>query len=143
MYGVFLISESGETLVSVGSENINGNTSLMGPLLSAIQIFVKKISGADVDELQVGKMKLLVSRIGNDYAVTLHDSEDVNAEKDRLRAIKLLATRNEDVPENVIIDSLKRIMSAEEGSAQRIQESIMEWSTKVLKAASEWADKVF
>jgi len=51
MYGIFLINDAGETIASIGWENLKGDSSLFGGFLSAVQMFIKKISGTEIQSL--------------------------------------------------------------------------------------------
>ena len=90
MYGIFLINDAGETIASIGWENLKGDSSLFGGFLSAVQMFIKKISGDEIEELRFGDLKLLVGHAGTDYVVTLHAFDDPKAETHNREVVKLV-----------------------------------------------------
>ncbi len=143
MYGVFLISETGDNLVAVGAEKIKGDASLMGAFLAAVQIFVRKIAGSEVDELRFGALRLLVRRVGKNYAVTLHDAEDLEAEADNLRVVKMLSKSDSEKPDERTLEAVREMVLQTDEDSQKIHEGISEWVAKTMRAANEWADKVF
>jgi hypothetical protein len=148
MYGIFLINDAGETIASIGWENLKGDSSLFGGFLSAVQMFIKKISGTEIEELRFGNLKLLVGHAGTDYVVTLHALDDPKAEEHNREVVKLVNESS-----NIRIDDgfleLVSEMVATEGQeeAEKVRSGLREWTSGELdeakKAASEWGKKVF
>ena len=61
MYGIMLVNQAGEAVASVGWDNLEGDVTMFGGFVSAVQMFIKKISGGtEVEELRFGNMKLLI-----------------------------------------------------------------------------------
>jgi hypothetical protein len=137
MYGIFLINDAGETIASIGWENLKGDSSLFGGFLSAVQMFIKKISGTEIEELRFGDLKLLVGHAGTDYVVTLHAFDDEKAEHHNREVVKLV-NESSDIR---IDDGFLELVS--EMVIKEIDEAKKAALDEAKKAASDWGKKVF
>jgi len=107
VHGIFVIDEAGIVRASVGFENLRGEAALFGGALSAIQLFVKEISGNEVRELTFGETRLLIGKAGTDYIVTLHSLSEEDAESSNRAVQKLIQERRTPVDDG----SLSLILS--------------------------------
>lgn len=147
MYGIFLINDAGETLASIGWENLRGDSSLFGGFLSAVQMFIKKISGTEIDELRFGDLKLLIGRAHENYVVTLHAFDDPNAEEQNRRVIELITEDNEVRLDDGFLGLVNEMVTQEEVDVEKIRSGVRSWVSGDLdeakKAARDWGSKVF
>jgi hypothetical protein len=144
MYGIFLINDAGETVASYGWENLEGDSALLGGFVSALQMFIKKISGNEINELQFGELKLLIGKAGENYVVTLHAFNDKDAKQHNQEVIDFLSERGEDIDDGVL--SLVNEMISTETTPEekeRVRSGIREWTSGASSAAKEWGKKVF
>ncbi len=80
LQGVFLLNKAGETIFSAGNGKLDGDTSMLGGLVGAVQMFVHKMSYDDVKSIALEDMMMYMRRAGENHVVTLHDSKDTIAE---------------------------------------------------------------
>ena len=102
MHGIFLINEAGETVAAMGWENLEGDSALLGGFVSALQMFIKKISGNEINELQFGELKLLIGKAGENYVVTLHANDDNNARAHNQEVIKFVIEQGDNIDDGVL-----------------------------------------
>jgi hypothetical protein len=148
MYGIFLINDAGETIVSVGWENLKFDSSLFGGFLSAVQMFIKKISGTEIQELRFGDLKLLVGSAGTDYVVTLHAYDDPKAEAHNHEVVKLVNDSADIRIDDGFLELVSEMVTKEsQEDAENVRSGLRAWTSGELdeakKAASEWGRKVF
>lgn len=147
MYGIFLINDAGETLASVGWENLRGDSSLFGGFLSAVQMFIKKISGTEIDELRFGDLKLLIGRAQENYVVTLHAFDDPSAEEHNRKVISLITEDPEVRLDNGFLGLVNEMVTHEEADVEKVRSGVRGWISgdfdEAKKAARDWGSKVF
>ena len=147
MYGIFLINDAGETIASIGWENLKGDSSLFGGFLSAVQMFIKKISGTEIDELRFGDLKLLIGKAGENYVVTLHAFDDPKAEGHNQEVVKLLRDSPDTRIDDGLLSLVNEMVTEEKADPEQVRSGVREWTSGQLdeakKAASEWGRKVF
>jgi hypothetical protein len=143
MYGIFLINEAGETVASVGWENLEGDSALLGGFVSALQMFIKKISGNEINELQFGELKLLIGKAGDNYVVTLHAFNDKSAKQHNQDVIEFLKDRDE--IDDGVLSLVNEMISTESTPEERekVRSGIRDWTSGASSAAKEWGKKVF
>ena len=147
MYGIFLINYAGETVASVGWDHLVGDVSMFGGFVSAVQMFVKRISGGtEVEELKFGNMKLLIGSSEEYHIVTLHESNESDAETMNQKVVQLIKDSGEDSINVGVLGLISEMVSNGEVS-EEVTESVREWSQSQLgqakKAASDWGKTVF
>ncbi|MFW9807882.1 MAG: hypothetical protein ACFFE6_00750 [Candidatus Thorarchaeota archaeon] len=145
MYGIFLINEAGETVASMGWENLEGDSALLGGFVSALQMFIKKISGNEINELQFGELKLLIGKAGENYVVTLHASDDEEAREHNQTVIELVMDQGDDIDDGVL-NLISEMVSPEdtpEEEKERVRRGIRGITSEAGSAAKEWGKKVF
>jgi hypothetical protein len=148
MYGIFVINDAGETIASIGWENLRGDSSLFGGFLSAVQMFIKKISGTEIEELRFGELKLLVGHAGTDYVVTLHALDDQKAEDYNREVVKLVNESSDIRIDDGFLELVNEmVMKESQEEAEKVQSGLRAWTSGELdeakKAASDWGKKVF
>jgi len=145
MYGIFIINDAGETVASVGWENLEGDSALLGGFVSALQMFIKKISGNEINELQFGELKLLIGKAGDFYVVTLHSNDDEDAKKDNQEVIDLVAEQGDDIDDGTLA-LIHEMISGEEPAEEekeKVRSGIRGMTSEASSAAKEWGKKVF
>ncbi len=144
MFGIFLINEAGETVASMGWENLEGDSALLGGFVSALQMFIKKISGNEINELQFGELKLLIGKAAEYYVVTLHANDDKDASKHNQEVINFVIEQSEDIDDgvlNLINEMITKDKTPEE--IEKVRSGIRGWTSEASSAATEWGKKVF
>ncbi len=144
MYGIFVINDAGETIASVGWENLEGDTALIGGFVSALQMFIKKISGNEMNELLFGELKLLIGKAGDNYIVTLHSVDDKEAKAHNREVIKFVTERGDEIDDGVLI-LVNEMISGETTpeEEEKVRRGVREWTSGAGTAAKEWGKKVF
>jgi hypothetical protein len=144
MYGIFVINDAGETIASVGWENLEGDTALIGGFVSALQMFIKKISGNEMNELLFGELKLLIGKAGDKYIVTLHSVDDKEAKAHNQEVIKFVTERGDEIDDGVLI-LVNEMISGETTpeEEEKVRRGVREWTSGAGTAAKEWGKKVF
>jgi hypothetical protein len=149
MYGIFLINDAGETIASIGWENLKGDSSLFGGFLSAVQMFIKKISGTEIQELRFGDLKLLVGTAGTDYVVTLHAYDDPKAEAHNQEVVKLVNDSADIRIDDGFLELVSEmvVQESQQEDVEKVRSGLRAWTSGELdeakKAASDWGKKVF
>jgi len=148
MYGIFLINDAGETVASMGWENLEGDSALLGGFVSALQMFIKKISGNEINELQFGELKLLIGKAGENYVVTLHAQDDTDAKEHNAEVISFVIEQEDNIDDGVlnlvnemITQGVKEETTEEE--KEKVRRGIRGLTGEASSAAKEWGKKVF
>ena len=148
MYGIFLINDAGETIASMGWENLEGDSALLGGFVSALQMFIKKISGNEINELQFGELKLLIGKAGENYVVTLHAHDDADAKEQNREVIEYVIEQGDNVDDGVL-NLVNEMVSqgvkeeATEEEKEKVRSGIRGFTSEAGSAAKEWGKKVF
>ncbi len=145
MQGIFVIDEAGLVRASVGFENLRGEAALFGGFLSAIQLFIKEISGNEVRELRFGETKLLIGQVGTDYIVTLHSISEEDAGSANRAVQKLIQERRTPVDDgslSLILSMLALGREVSEKGRLRIDESDESTWSKTRPSAKDGRKKV-
>ena len=145
MYGIFLINDAGETLAQVGWEALEGDTALLGGFVSALQMFIKKISGNEINELQFGELKLLIGKAVENYVVTLHSADDSEARDHNQQVIKLVCEQDEDIDDGFLALINEMISQGEdlEEEKEKVRSGIRGFTSEAGSKAKKWGEKVF
>ncbi|MGY5879169.1 MAG: hypothetical protein RTV31_02915 [Candidatus Thorarchaeota archaeon] len=145
MYGIFLINEAGETVASMGLENLEGDSALLGGFVSALQMFIKKISGNEINELQFGELKLLIGKAGENYVVTLHANDDTDARDHNKEVIKFVIEQGDNIDDGVLglINEMVSQETTTEEEKEKVRRGIRGLTGEASSAAKEWGKKVF
>jgi len=122
-----VINERGETLASVPIGEFQMDDVLFGGFLSAIQMYSQKISGKALKELTLENYRMIISKTGRVFLVTIHDIKDKNAPDLNKKLSKL------------VDGTLGEIITDE--TIQLIIQAATEVS-RGAKAANEWASKM-
>jgi len=146
MQGIFVIDEAGIVRASVGYENLRGDAALFGGFLSAIQLFVKSLSGDEVRELRFGELRLLIGQVGSDYVVTLHSTSEEDAESQNRAVQKLIEDERTPVDDgslSLILSMLTPGQEASEMAATEEEKPDRSKAGKSRKSAEDWGKTVF
>jgi len=149
MYGIFVINSAGETIAEMGWENLEGDSALLGGFVSALQMFIKRISGNEVNELQFGDMKLLIGAAGDNYVVTLHSNDEKDAKSQNQEVVRLLNEHTSEDIDDGILGLISAMISDDRSSqgGERVRRSVREWTKKetdkAREAARDWGKTVF
>jgi hypothetical protein len=145
MYGIFLINDAGETLAQVGWESLEGDTALLGGFVSALQMFIKKISGNEINELQFGDLKLLIGKAVENYVVTLHASDDEEARDHNQQVIQMVSENEDDIDDGflALINEMISQEETPEEEKERVRRGIRGFTSEAGSKAKKWGEKVF
>ncbi|MFW9846019.1 MAG: hypothetical protein ACFFD6_04685 [Candidatus Thorarchaeota archaeon] len=146
MYGIMLVNHAGETVASVGWENLEGDATLFGGFLSAVQIFIKKISGGtEVEELRFGNMKLLIGSANEYHVVTLHEASAEHAEAENREVTRLVGESMDATQTNGFLELVKEMITRDMSTDEDVSRSVRDWTKSVedkKKAAIDWGKTV-
>ncbi|MHA2206932.1 MAG: hypothetical protein ACXABL_15020 [Candidatus Thorarchaeota archaeon] len=147
MYGIMLVNQAGETVASVGWEHLKGDVSMFGGFVSAVQMFIKKVSGGtEVEELRFGDMKMLIGNADPYHIVTLHEADESNAMSENREVVKLIGD-NGGAINNGLLDLIKELVSRNGEATELVTKSVKDWTEsqvdRAKKSASDWGKTVF
>jgi hypothetical protein len=148
MYGIMLINQAGEAVASAGWEHLEGDVSMFGGFVSAVQMFIKKISGGnEVEELRFGDMKLLIGSTEDYHVVTLHEINELDAKGENIEATKIVSENGSNFLDNGIIGLIKEMVTRDRIANEKVKQSVKDWTQsqveKAKKSASDWGKTVF
>ena len=147
MHGILLVNQAGETVASVGWEHLEGDVAMFGGFVSAIQMFIKKISGDVVEELRFGDMKLLIGRSNEHHVITLHEADKANAEVENREVVKLIQENGHGTLNDGLLSLIKEMVLRDAKPKEKLDKSVREWTesqfSKSKKSADEWGKTVF
>ncbi len=147
MYGIMLVNEAGETVASVGWENLEADVTMLGGFLSAIQMFSKNIAGDVIEQLEFGDMKLLIGNSGEYHVVTLHEANEKNAEDENRTVTQIVSENNGMDYNDGFLSLIKEMLSLNGEAKEKVDKSVKEWTEnegwKSLKSAKDWGNTVF
>ncbi|MFW9850409.1 MAG: hypothetical protein ACFFF4_14850 [Candidatus Thorarchaeota archaeon] len=142
MYGVFLVNSAGETIASTGVERLDGDSALLGGFVSALQIFVKQISGNQVKSIQIGDLTMMIRQAGDKHVVTLHGVNEKEADKQNQQVVDILNENPAAASTDGFIGLVSNLITSDDSSAKAVESGISEW-TKSLNSAKDWGNTVF
>ncbi|MFX0055329.1 MAG: hypothetical protein ACFFAX_10295 [Promethearchaeota archaeon] len=146
MYGIMLVNHAGETVASVGWENLEGDATLFGGFLSAVQIFIKKISGGtEVEELRFGNMKLVIGSSNEYHVVTLHEANAKKAISENRKVTELVEENIDGHQTDGFLDLVREMITRDMASDEDVSRSVKDWTKSVedkKNAAIDWGKTV-
>ena len=147
MYGIMLVNQAGETVASAGWDAFEGDVTMFGGFVSAVQMFIKKIAGGtQVEELRFGNMKLLIGSSDDYHVVTLHDSNESAAENENQEVVKLMKENNGNLNDG-FLSLVQELIAKDKTISPEVNESVKKWTQsqvdKAKKSASDWGKTVF
>ncbi len=147
MYGIMLVNQAGETVASVGWDHLQGEAAMFGGFVSAIQMFIKRISdGSNVEEVRFGDMKLLIGSAGELNVVTLHEADGKNAKTENQEVIRLIKENLLDEVSDGILNLISELVNKDSAKKEKLGESVKEWTESQLdkskQAALDWGKTV-
>ena len=148
MYGLMLVNQAGETVASAGWDHIEGDVAMFGGFLSAVQMFIKKISGGnEVEELRFGDMKLLIGISDEYHIVTLHEADESNADSENREVVRLVKENGNGPLNDGLLGLIKEMVSGDISASEKVSESVKDWTEsqvdRAKKSASDWGKTVF
>ncbi|TXT54536.1 MAG: hypothetical protein BAJATHORv1_60032 [Candidatus Thorarchaeota archaeon] len=147
MNGIMLVTHAGEPVAAVGWEHIEGDLAMFGGFVSAIQMFIGRISeGSEIEELKFGDTKLLIGKSEKYHVITLHKASENNAVEQNKKVIQLLKDKDETINEG-ILDLIQEMVTDDMSMSEESKEGLRKWSEsqvdKAKKAAGKWGKTVF
>jgi hypothetical protein len=147
MYGIMLVNKAGETVASAGWDYLKGDVTMFGGFVSAIQIFIRNISGGnEVEELRFGDMKLLIGSSEEYHVVTLHEADESEALNENREVLKLINENGNSPLSDGHLGLIKELVSKDQAASEKVGESVKDWTKSVeraKKSASDWGKTVF
>ncbi|MHA2426199.1 MAG: hypothetical protein ACXAEF_15530 [Candidatus Thorarchaeota archaeon] len=143
MYGVFLVNAAGETIASTGIDRLDGDSALLGGFVSALQIFVKQISGNQVKSIQLGDLTMMMRQAGDKHVVTLHGVHEKEAEAQNQRVVDILNENPDVSATDGFIGLVSNLITSDESAAEKVESGINEWSKSLRDSAKDWGKTVF
>jgi len=128
IHSIYVVNEAGETLTAINRGNFDMDDALFGGFLSAIQMYSQKVSGQEMSELILEDYKIVLSKSGSAFLVTVHDEDDSNTSAANERVAKVLDGLANDIITDDTVELLKK--AAEDPKSGR--GSALDWASKVL-----------
>jgi hypothetical protein len=146
MYGIMLVNQAGETVASAGWDTFEGDVSMFGGFVSAVQMFIKRIAnGTQVEELRFGNMKLLIGSSNDYHVVTLHGADEVQAESENQEVVNLVKENHGNFDDGFLALA-RELFSKDKLAAAEVNESVKVWTEsqvgRAKKSASDWGKAV-
>ncbi len=148
MYGIMLVNHAGETVASVGWNHLEGDVSLFGGFVSAIQMFIKRASGGtEMNEMVFGNLKLLIGNSNGYHIVTLHDAEDTSAIDSNRQVVELIKDNESEPMNEGVLGLIQEMVTLKGELSKEAEQSMKNWTQsqlgKAKKSASDWGKSVF
>ncbi len=143
-----LVNQAGETIASVGWDQLDGDVSLFGGFVSALQMFIKRASGGtEIKEMVFGDMKLLIGNSNNYHIVTLHEAGETTAKEANRQVVELIDENGTGSVDEGVLGLIKELVTIKTKISKEMEESVRDWTQsqlgKAKKAASDWGKTVF
>jgi len=142
-----LVNQAGETVAQVGWETFEGDVTMFGGFVSAVQMFIKRIAGGTrVEELRFGDMKLLIGSSDDYHVVTLHEANESAAEHENQEVVKLVKENDGSVNDGFLA-LVCELFAKDKPLSAEVNESVKKWTQsqvdKAKKSARDWGKTVF
>jgi hypothetical protein len=146
MYGIMLVNQAGETVASVGWDSFEGDVTMFGGFVSAVQMFIKRIAnGTQVEELRFGNMKLLIGSSNDYHVITLHEADESGAESENQEVVQLVKENNGNFNDGSLALACE-LLSKDKAASAQVGESVKKWTQsegeKAKKSALDWGKAV-
>jgi serine/threonine protein phosphatase PrpC len=146
MYGIMLVNQAGETVASVGWDTFEGDVTMFGGFVSAVQMFIKRIAnGTQVEELRFGNMKLLIGNSNDYHVITLHEANEPGAESENQEIVELVRENNGNFNDGSLALACE-LISKDKAAIAQVGESVKVWTQseadKAKKSALDWGKAV-
>ncbi len=128
IHSIYVVNEAGETLAAINRGTFDMDDALFGGFLSAIQMYSQKVSGKEVSELSLEDYRMLISKCGSVFLVTIHDDDDQGTVAANARVAKVLDGLVTDIITDDTVELLRD--AAEDPSSGRDRAS--DWASKML-----------
>lgn len=143
MYGVFLINSAGETIASTGVEKLDGDSALLGGFVSALQIFVKQMSGNQVKSMRFGDLTMMMRQAGDKHVVTLHGVHEKQADQQNQQVVDLLNENPDIAATDGFIGLVSKMITSDDEAAEKVESGIIELNKSLKESAKDWGKTVF
>lgn len=127
IHSIYIVNDAGETLAAINRGDFDMDDALFGGFLSAIQMYSQKVSGKEVNELALDEYRMMISKAGSAFVVTIHDHSDKDAVAGNTRVAKVL----DGIITDIITDDTVELL-------KEAAEDILSGSSR----ASDWASKM-
>lgn len=128
IHSIYIVNDAGETLAAINRGNFDMDDTLFGGFLSAIQMYSQQVSGQEMNELSLEDYKMMITKTGGVFLVTVHDEDDTDTVAASERVAKVLDGFANDIITDDTIELLKQ--AAEEQKSGR--NGAIDWASKVL-----------
>jgi len=138
-----LVNQAGETVASVGWDTFEGDLSMFGGFVSAVQMFIKRVAnGTSVEELRFGDMKLLIGSSNDCHVITLHEANESEAESENREVVELVRENNGSFNDGSLA-LLQELLSKDKSAKAQLDKSVKEWTeSQAKKSLRDWGKTV-
>jgi hypothetical protein len=114
IHNVYVFSANGEPIITLKLGSIAAPEAMVSGFLSAIQTFAKKLTGAEVQQVNAGQFSILMRRVDDNFVAIASDQNDRDA---RLRLDEVARIVKEQTPYIPITpdEIIKSAVEAHEG----------------------------
>lgn len=128
IHSIYVVNEAGETLTAINLGKFKMDDALFGGFLSSIQMYSQKVSGKEVNELSLEDYRMMISKAGRVFLVTIHDENDKDAITANSRVAEVLDGLVNDIITDDTVVLLKKAAEDSAGGRNRAND----WASKML-----------
>lgn len=128
IHSIYIVNEAGETLAAINRGDFSMDDALFGGFLSAIQMYSQKVSGKEVNELSLDNYRMMISKAGSVFVVTIHDETDKDSAEGNTRVANVLKGIITDIITDDTVELLRKAAEAILTGSARAQD----WASKML-----------
>lgn len=128
IHSIYVVNEAGETLTAINLGKFKMDDALFGGFLSSIQMYSQKVSGKEVNELTLEDYRMMISKAGRVFLVTIHDENDKDAITANSRVAEVLDGLVNDIITDDTVVLLKKAAKDSAGGRNRAND----WASKML-----------
>jgi len=128
IHSIYIVNEAGETLAAINRGDFDMDDALFGGFLSAIQMYSQKVSGQEVSELSLDDYRMMISKAGTAFVVTIHDQDDKDTVDGNARVAKVLDGIITDIITDDTVELLKEAAKDKLSGGSRASD----WASKML-----------
>ncbi|MCK5151382.1 MAG: hypothetical protein KAQ65_06070 [Candidatus Thorarchaeota archaeon] len=128
IHSIYVVNEAGETLTAINLGKFKMDDALFGGFLSSIQMYSQKVSGKEVNELSLEDYRMMISKAGRVFLVTIHDENDKDAITANSRVAEVLDGLVNDIITDDTVVLLKKAAKDSAGGRNRAND----WASKML-----------
>jgi len=126
IHNVYVFSANGEPIITLKLGSIAAPEAMVSGFLSAIQTFARKLTGAEVQQVNAGQFSILMRRVDDNFVAIASDQNDRDA---RLRLDEVARIVKEQLGK-LASATLEKMIAEAVTKAQSTADTAKLWATK-------------